>query len=97
MQDDRTKARAVRLDHYGDRDVLNVVDVPMPRPAAGEVLVEVRAAGINPGESAVRAGALFASPLQRSDEPSAFGGSPATPAHAAAPGHHTMTCTSRAA
>ncbi|MGQ4511104.1 zinc-binding dehydrogenase [Streptomyces sp. DW26H14] len=58
MPDGRTQARAVRLDAYGDREVLNVVDVPVPRPAAGEVLVEVRAAGINPGEAAIRTGAL---------------------------------------
>lgn len=51
-------ARAVRFDRYGDPDVLYVTEIPMPRPAAGEVLVEVRAAGINPGESAIRTGAL---------------------------------------
>ncbi|WP_307865671.1 NADP-dependent oxidoreductase [Streptomyces montanisoli] len=51
-------ARAVRFDRYGDRDVLYVADVPVPRPAAGEVLVEIRAAGINPGETAIRTGAL---------------------------------------
>ncbi|MFJ4626528.1 NADP-dependent oxidoreductase [Streptomyces sp. NPDC088847] len=50
--------RAVRFDAYGDRDVLQVVEVPMPVPAAGEVLVEVRAAGINPGEAAIRSGAM---------------------------------------
>lgn len=52
------QARAVRFDHYGDRDVLHVTEVPMPQPAAGEVLVEVRAAGINPGEAAIRSGAM---------------------------------------
>jgi NADPH:quinone reductase-like Zn-dependent oxidoreductase len=51
-------ARAVRFDNYGDRDVLYVADVEAPEPAAGEVIVEVRAAGINPGETAIRAGAL---------------------------------------
>ncbi len=51
-------ARAVRFDHYGDRDVLYVADVDVPVPAAGEVVVEVRAAGINPGEAAIRSGAL---------------------------------------
>ncbi|UGQ11665.1 NADP-dependent oxidoreductase [Yinghuangia sp. ASG 101] len=51
-------ARAVRFDRYGDRDVLYVADVPMPRPASGEVLVEIRAAGVNPGEAGIRAGAL---------------------------------------
>ncbi|MGO8873902.1 MAG: NADP-dependent oxidoreductase [Acidimicrobiales bacterium] len=51
-------ARAVRFDHYGGRDALYVADVQMPTPAAGEVVVAVRAAGINPGEAAIRAGAL---------------------------------------
>ena len=40
--------RAVRFDRYGDRDVLYVADVEMPQPAAGEALVEVRAAGDQP-------------------------------------------------
>jgi len=52
------QARAVRFDQYGDRDVLHVTEVPMPSPAAGEVLVEVRAAGINPGEAAIRSGVM---------------------------------------
>jgi NADPH:quinone reductase-like Zn-dependent oxidoreductase len=50
----------VRFDRYGDRDVLYVADVPVPEPAAGEVVVEVRAAGINPGEATIRSGALDA-------------------------------------
>ncbi|MFD1722294.1 NADP-dependent oxidoreductase [Amnibacterium endophyticum] len=51
-------ARAVRFDRYGGRDVLQVQDVPMPQPGAGEVLVAVRAAGINPGEAMIRQGLL---------------------------------------
>jgi hypothetical protein len=43
-------ARAVLFDYYGARDALCVADVPMPTPAAGEVVVAVRAAGISPGE-----------------------------------------------
>jgi NADPH:quinone reductase-like Zn-dependent oxidoreductase len=50
--------RAVRFDHYGGIDVLNVVDVPQPEPGPGEVLVRVRAAGINPGEAKIREGLL---------------------------------------
>jgi NADPH:quinone reductase len=53
-----TKARAVRFDRYGGRDVLYIADIDMPVPRAGEVLVEVRAAGINPGEAAIRTGAI---------------------------------------
>ena len=32
--------RAVRFDHYGDRDVLYVADVEVPAPSAGEVVVK---------------------------------------------------------
>jgi NADPH:quinone reductase len=53
-------ARAVRFDHYGDRDVLYIANVDVPSPAVDEVVVEVRAAGINPGEAAIRSGALEA-------------------------------------
>ena len=51
-------SKAVVFDRYGDIDVLEVRDVPRPVPAAGEVLVEVKAAGINPGEAMIRWGAL---------------------------------------
>ncbi|CQD03521.1 zinc-binding dehydrogenase [Mycobacterium lentiflavum] len=50
--------RAVRFDRYGGRDVLYVGDIDMPAPGRGEVVVEVRAAGINPGEAAIRSGAM---------------------------------------
>src|ERR1700760_3101105 len=50
--------KAVQFDRYGDLDVLEVRDVPRPIPAAGEVLVQVRAAGINPSEAVIRSGAL---------------------------------------
>ena len=52
--------KAVRFDHYGDIEVLDVVDVPEPEPEPGdgEVLVRVKAAGVNPGEALVRTGVL---------------------------------------
>lgn len=50
--------RAVRFDEYGDVDVLDVRDVPRPVPTGGEVLVEVKAAGVNPGEAMIRQGLL---------------------------------------
>jgi NADPH:quinone reductase-like Zn-dependent oxidoreductase len=52
--------RAVRFDEYGGVDVLRVDDVPRPVPLDGQVLVQVKAAGINPGESKIRNGALHA-------------------------------------
>lgn len=50
--------KAVRFDQYGDINVLNVVEVPLPEPGEGEVLVAVKAAGINPGEAKVREGEM---------------------------------------
>jgi NADPH:quinone reductase-like Zn-dependent oxidoreductase len=50
--------RAVRFDEYGGVDVLKVVEVPRPIPGPGQVLVEVKAAGINPGEAKIREGLL---------------------------------------
>jgi NADPH:quinone reductase-like Zn-dependent oxidoreductase len=50
--------RAVRFDEYGGIDVLKVEDVQTPEPGPGQVLVRVKAAGINPGESKIREGAL---------------------------------------
>jgi NADPH:quinone reductase-like Zn-dependent oxidoreductase len=50
--------KAVRFDQYGGIDVLNVADVPVPAPGSGEVLVKVKAAGINPGEAKIREGFL---------------------------------------
>jgi NADPH:quinone reductase-like Zn-dependent oxidoreductase len=52
--------KAVRFDEYGGVEVLKVVDVPRPAPEAGQVLVQVKAAGINPGEAKIRAGLLRA-------------------------------------
>lgn len=47
---------AIRFSAYGDPDVLTVADVPDPVPAAGEVLVRVRAAGVNPADWKQRRG-----------------------------------------
>lgn len=51
-------AQAVRFDQYGERDVLYIADVPMPEPTPGEVVIEVRAAGINPFDTMIRSGVI---------------------------------------
>ncbi|RWP12630.1 NADP-dependent oxidoreductase [Mesorhizobium sp.] len=48
--------RAVIQNSVGGPDVLVIADQPDPTPEAGEVLVRVKAAGINPVDGAVRAG-----------------------------------------
>ncbi len=50
--------KAVQFDEYGPADVLKVAEVPQPVPGPGQVLVHVRAAGINPGETKIREGLL---------------------------------------
>ncbi len=42
--------RAIQQDRYGDVDVLELRDVPIPSPGDDEVVVEVRAASINPAD-----------------------------------------------
>ncbi|MEU7634315.1 NADP-dependent oxidoreductase [Nocardia sp. NPDC049220] len=51
-------ATAVMFDRYGGIDELKVVEVPTPKAGPGKVLVEVVAAGINPGEALIRSGML---------------------------------------
>ena len=50
--------RAVRFDEYGGVDVLDVREVDDPVADPGRVLVAVKAAGINPGEIAIREGRM---------------------------------------
>jgi NADPH:quinone reductase-like Zn-dependent oxidoreductase len=50
--------KAVRYDGFGGIDVLRVEEVERPMPGEGQVLVRVKAAGINPGEALIRTGAL---------------------------------------
>ena len=50
--------KAVRFDEYGPASVLHVSDVPIPAAGPGQVLIRVKAAGINPGEAKIRDGSL---------------------------------------
>jgi NADPH:quinone reductase-like Zn-dependent oxidoreductase len=50
--------KAVRFDEYGGVDVLEMREVEDPVAGPGQVLVAVKAAGINPGEIAIREGRL---------------------------------------
>lgn len=50
--------KAIRFDHFGNVDVLNVIEVEKPSPGPGRVLVRVVTAGTNPGEIKIREGQL---------------------------------------
>ena len=48
--------KAIRVEQHGGPEVLQLQDVPDPTPSAGEVLLRVHAAGVNPVETYIRAG-----------------------------------------
>ena len=50
--------RAVQFSRFGGPDVLDVVEVDLPRPQPGQLRVAVRAAGINPIDWKVRQGLM---------------------------------------
>ncbi|WP_156160875.1 NADP-dependent oxidoreductase [Demequina maris] len=50
--------RAVLYDRPGGPDVLRVAEVPVPEPGPTDVIVEVRAVGINPYDAKARSGLI---------------------------------------
>ena len=50
--------RAARLQSYGGAEAVRVDDVSLPEPKAGEVLVKIHAAGVNPVDWKIRTGYL---------------------------------------
>jgi NADPH2:quinone reductase len=54
--------RAIVVRAFGGPEVLALEDVPDPRPARGEILVRVRAIGVNPYETYIRTGTYTRTP-----------------------------------
>jgi NADPH:quinone reductase-like Zn-dependent oxidoreductase len=50
--------KAIVIDDYGGVDQLHLRELPDPRPHADEILVRVRAAGVNPVDWKIRQGQL---------------------------------------
>jgi NADPH2:quinone reductase len=48
--------KAIRVDQFGEPDVLRLVDMPDPVAGPGEVVVRLHAAGVNPVEAYIRSG-----------------------------------------
>ena len=54
--------KAIRVHEFGGPEVLRFEEVPTPKPAAGEVLVRINAAGVNPYDTYMRAGTYALKP-----------------------------------
>lgn len=52
--------KAIRVKEFGGPEVLRLEDVPDPQPGPGEVVVRVRAVGVNPVDTYIRTGAYGA-------------------------------------
>ncbi len=54
--------KAIRVHQFGGPEVLKLEEVSDPQPGAGQVVVQVRAAGVNPVEAYVRTGTYASKP-----------------------------------
>jgi NADPH:quinone reductase len=54
--------KAIRVHEFGGPEVLKLEDVATPKPSAGEVLVRIHAAGVNPYDTYMRAGTYAVKP-----------------------------------
>lgn len=59
QQTDQPMMTAMRQEEHGGPEVLHAVEVPRPRPGISEILVRVRAAGVNPTDWKHRSGRRF--------------------------------------
>jgi NADPH2:quinone reductase len=48
--------KAIRVHQFGGPEVLKLDEIPTPKPEAGQVLVHIRAAGVNPYDTYMRNG-----------------------------------------
>src|SRR5438270_13605839 len=49
--------KTIRVEQFGEPEVMKLADVPVPKPGSGQVLVKMHAIGVNPVEVYVRTGA----------------------------------------
>ena len=54
--------RAIRVSEFGGPEVLKIQEVPDPTPDSGQILVRVKAAGLNPVDTYIRSGTYARKP-----------------------------------
>jgi NADPH:quinone reductase len=54
--------KAIRVHEFGGPEVLKLEDLAAPKPSAGEVVVRIHAAGVNPYDTYMRAGTYAVKP-----------------------------------
>jgi NADPH2:quinone reductase len=54
--------KAILVREFGAPEVLKLEEIPVPKPAAGQVLVRIHAAGVNPYDTYMRAGTYAIKP-----------------------------------
>jgi NADPH:quinone reductase len=54
--------KAIRVHEFGGPELMRLEEVPDPTPGAGEVVVRVRAAGVNPVDTYIRSGTYATKP-----------------------------------
>lgn len=48
--------KAISVEEFGEPEVMKLVELPLPQPGPGQVLVRMHAVGVNPVETYIRAG-----------------------------------------
>ena len=54
--------KAIRVHEFGGPDVLKLEDVADPKPGAGQLVIRIRATGVNPVDTYIRSGAYARKP-----------------------------------
>lgn len=54
--------KAIVVREFGGPEVLNIEEVPQPAPAPGQILIRVRAVGVNPVDTYIRSGTYARKP-----------------------------------